>query len=102
MRLVGVRLKLKVKLKKSKNKYRISNNRNRLKNIFYITRGTIIGLQLINIGFGNVVSANRVISIVASESAPIKSIIIVAIDSNKLVIATYVIRTREVILTHRD
>src|SRR5699024_2475275 len=102
MRLVGVRLKLKVKLEKSKNKYRISNNRNRLKNIFYITRGTIMGLQLINIGFGNVVSENRVISIVAPESAPIKRIITVARDSNKLVDATYGRRTRAVIITDSD
>lgn len=32
-------------------------------------------MQLINIGFGNMVSANRVISIVSPESAPIKRII---------------------------
>ncbi|MDJ0567196.1 MAG: DUF370 domain-containing protein, partial [Microcystis sp. M49629_WE12] len=32
-------------------------------------------IQLINIGFGNIVSANRVIAIVSPESAPIKRII---------------------------
>jgi hypothetical protein len=57
---------------------------------------------LINIGFGNVVSANRVISIVSPESAPIKRIITVARDKNKLVDATYGRRTRAVIVTDSD
>lgn len=61
-----------------------------------------MGLQLINIGFGNVVSANRVISIVAPESAPVKRIITVARDENKLVDATYGRRTRAVIITDSD
>ncbi|HEX6593881.1 MAG TPA: DUF370 domain-containing protein [Bacillota bacterium] len=61
-----------------------------------------MGLQLINIGFGNVVSANRVISIVSPESAPIKRIIAVARESNKLVDATYGRRTRAVIITDSD
>lgn len=58
-----------------------------------------VGLQLINIGFGNVVSATRIISIVSPESAPIKRVIIVARDSNKLIDATYGRRTRAVIIT---
>lgn len=58
-----------------------------------------MGLQLINIGFGNVVSANRIISIVSPESAPIKRIITVARDDNKLIDATYGRRTRAVIIT---
>ena len=61
-----------------------------------------MGLQLINIGFGNVVSANRIISIVSPESAPIKRIITVARDTNKLVDATYGRRTRAVIITDCD
>jgi len=61
-----------------------------------------MGLQLINIGFGNVVSANRVISIVAPESAPVKRIISVARDRNKLIDATYGRRTRAVIITDSD
>jgi extracellular matrix regulatory protein A len=47
-------------------------------------------IQLINIGFGNIVSANRVVAIVSPESAPIKRIIIDA---------TYGRRTRAVIIT---
>jgi len=59
-------------------------------------------LALINIGFGNVVSANRIISIVSPESAPIKRIITVARDGNKLIDATYGRRTRAVIITDSD
>ncbi|TXL67628.1 DUF370 domain-containing protein [Cerasibacillus terrae] len=61
-----------------------------------------MGLQLINIGFGNVISANRVISIVSPESAPIKRIITVARDNDKLIDATYGRRTRAVIITDSD
>ncbi len=58
-----------------------------------------MALQLINIGFGNVVSANRIISIVSPESAPIKRIIQVARENNHLIDATYGRRTRAVIIT---
>lgn len=58
-----------------------------------------MGLQLINIGFGNVVSASRIISIVSPESAPIKRIVTIAKDGNKLIDATYGRRTRAVIIT---
>ncbi|MDX8045000.1 DUF370 domain-containing protein [Gracilibacillus sp. S3-1-1] len=61
-----------------------------------------MSLKLINIGFGNVVSANRIISIVSPESAPIKRIITVARENNKLVDATYGRRTRAVIITDSD
>ena len=56
-------------------------------------------IQLINIGFGNIVSANRVIAIVSPESAPIKRIISEARDRGQLVDATYGRRTRAVIIT---
>lgn len=56
-------------------------------------------VQLINIGFGNIVSANRVIAIVSPESAPIKRIINDARDRGQLVDATYGRRTRAVIIT---
>ncbi|MEQ6375270.1 DUF370 domain-containing protein [Bacillaceae bacterium S4-13-58] len=61
-----------------------------------------MSIKLINIGFGNVVSANRIISIVSPESAPIKRIITVARENNKLVDATYGRRTRAVIITDSD
>ncbi|MDR0978883.1 MAG: DUF370 domain-containing protein [Lachnospiraceae bacterium] len=55
-------------------------------------------MQLINIGFGNIVSANRIISIVSPESAPIKRIVQEAKDTKMAVDATYGRRTRAVII----
>ncbi len=55
-------------------------------------------IKLINIGFGNIVSANRVIAIVSPESAPIKRIITDAREGDKLIDATYGRRTRAVII----
>ena len=55
-------------------------------------------MQLINIGFGNIVSANRIIAIVSPESAPIKRIIQDAKDNKTVVDATYGRRTRAVII----
>ena len=56
-------------------------------------------IQLINIGFGNIVSANRIVAIVSPESAPIKRLITEARDRGQLVDATYGRRTRAVIIT---
>ena len=56
-------------------------------------------IVLINIGFGNMVSANRVIAIVSPESAPIKRAISEARDDGLLIDATYGRRTRAVIIT---
>lgn len=55
-------------------------------------------MQLINIGFGNIVSAERMVSIVSPESAPIKRIIQEAKDSKMAIDATYGRRTRSVII----
>ncbi len=59
-------------------------------------------IKLINIGFGNIVSANRIIAIVSPESAPIKRIIQEARDQGSLIDATYGRRTRAVIVTDSD
>ena len=59
-------------------------------------------MKLINIGFGNMVSANRMIAIVSPESAPIKRIIQEARDRGMLIDATYGRRTRAVIVTDSD
>ena len=59
-------------------------------------------MKLINIGFGNMVSANRLIAIVSPESAPIKRIIQEARDKGYLVDATYGRRTRAVIIMDSD
>ena len=55
-------------------------------------------MRLINIGFGNIVAANRIIAIVSPESAPIKRIIQEAREKGVLVDATYGRRTRAVII----
>ncbi|KRT75880.1 MAG: hypothetical protein XU14_C0086G0006 [Armatimonadetes bacterium CSP1-3] len=55
--------------------------------------------RLINIGFGNIVAANRVIAIVAPDSAPVKRIIQEARDRGTLIDATYGRRTRAVVIT---
>lgn len=55
-------------------------------------------MKLINIGFGNMVSANRLVAIVGPESAPIKRIIQDVRDRGQLIDATYGRRTRAVIV----
>ena len=55
-------------------------------------------MKLINIGFGNMVSASRVIAIVSPESAPIKRIIQDVRDRGQLIDATYGRRTRAVVI----
>ena len=59
-------------------------------------------MKLINIGFGNMVSASRIITIVSPESAPIKRIIQDARDNGVLIDATYGRRTRAVIIMDSD
>ncbi len=52
-------------------------------------------LKLVNIGFGNIVVANRIVAIVSPESAPIKRIIQEAREEGLLIDATYGRRTRQ-------
>ena len=59
-------------------------------------------MKLINIGFGNMVSASRLVAIVSPESAPIKRIMQDAKEQGTLIDATYGRRTRAVILTASD
>lgn len=59
-------------------------------------------IHLINVGFGNIVSANRVIAIVGPDSSPIKRMIAKARDEGLLVDATHGRRTRAVIITDAD
>ncbi|MBP3299988.1 MAG: DUF370 domain-containing protein [Clostridia bacterium] len=56
-------------------------------------------MQLINIGFGNVVSVNRIVAIISPDSSPIKRLVQDARDKGSLVDATYGRRTRAVIIT---
>ncbi len=61
-----------------------------------------IGPVLINIGFGNVVSASRVIAIVTPGSSPMKRLREEAKKRGKLVDATEGRRTRSIIVTDSD
>ena len=55
-------------------------------------------MQLVNIGFGNVVSANKIVSIVSPEAAPIKRIIQEAKDTKVAIDAPCGRRTRAVLI----
>ncbi len=59
-------------------------------------------MKLVNIGFGNMVSAERMVAIVSPESAPIKRIIADAKEKGCLIDATHGRRTRAVIITDSD
>ena len=55
-------------------------------------------MQLVNIGFGNVVSANKIVAIVSPEAAPIKRIIQESKDEKTAIDATCGRRTRAVLI----
>lgn len=59
-------------------------------------------MKLVNIGFGNMVSANRMVAIVSPESAPIKRIIQDAKERGTLIDATHGRRTRAVVIMDSD
>ena len=59
-------------------------------------------MKLINIGFGNMVSASRLVAIVSPESAPIKRMVQEARERGTLIDATYGRRTRAVIVMDSD
>ena len=59
-------------------------------------------MKLINIGFGNMVAAGRLIAIVSPDSAPIKRMVQEARDRGVLIDATYGRRTRAVLIMDND
>ena len=59
-------------------------------------------MKLVNIGFGNMVSAERLVAIVSPDSAPIKRIVQEAKEKGTLIDATHGRRTRAVIITDSD
>lgn len=59
-------------------------------------------MKLINIGFGNMVSANKLVAIVSPDSAPIKRIISEAKEKGNLIDATFGRKTRAVVVTDSD
>ncbi len=59
-------------------------------------------MKFINIGYGNIVSAQRIVAIVSPDSAPIRRLIQESTDKGKVINATYGRRTRAVIITDSD
>ena len=59
-------------------------------------------MKLINIGFGSMIAANRLLAIVAPDSAPIKRVIQEARDRGMLIDASYGRKTKAVILMDTD
>ena len=59
-------------------------------------------MKLVNIGFGNLINADRVISIVSPESAPVKRIVQKSKDAGTLIDATHGRKTKSVIITDTD
>ena len=59
-------------------------------------------MKLINIGFGNMVAAGRLVAIVSPESAPIKRIVQDAKERGTLIDGTYGRRTRAVLIMDSD
>ncbi len=55
--------------------------------------------KLVNVGFGNVVNANKIISIISPEAAPIKRMVQTAKDNGMAIDATCGRRTKAVIVT---
>ena len=59
-------------------------------------------MKLINIGFGSMIAANRLLAIVAPDSAPIKRVIQEARERSMLIDASYGRKTKSVILMDTD
>ena len=59
-------------------------------------------MKLINIGFGNMISASRLVAVVSPDSAPIKSMVQEARERGNLIDASYGRRTRAVLITDSD
>jgi regulator of extracellular matrix RemA (YlzA/DUF370 family) len=60
------------------------------------------GTVLINVGFGNVVSASRVIAVVSPGSSPMKRLREEASERGKLIDATQGRKTRSIVVTDSD
>ena len=59
-------------------------------------------MKFINIGFGNIVSADRIIAVVSPESSPVKRIIQDSRDKGMLIDATFGRRTRAVLISDSE
>ena len=59
-------------------------------------------MKLINIGFGNMVSAQRLLTVISPDSAPVKRLIQEARDRGMLIDASYGRKTRSVLIMDTD
>lgn len=59
-------------------------------------------MRLINIGFGNMIAAERIVAVVSPDSAPVKRLVQEARDARRVVDATQGRRTRAVVITDSD
>ena len=59
-------------------------------------------MKMINIGFGNMISASRLVAVVSPDSAPIKRMVQEARERGNLIDASYGRRTRAVLITDSD
>ena len=59
-------------------------------------------MKLINIGFGNMISASRLVAVVSPDSEPIKRMVQEARERGNLIDASYGRRTRAVLITDSD
>ena len=57
-----------------------------------------MAFSLINIGFGNMAAANRIMALISPESAPVKRIVQDSRDRGQLIDATYGRKTRAVLI----
>ncbi len=59
-------------------------------------------MKLVNIGFGNMISAERVVAVVSPESAPVKRMVQEAKDKGNLIDASHGRKTKAVLITDSD
>ena len=59
-------------------------------------------MKLINIGYGNLVNADRIVAVVSPESAPVKRMIVTAKENGSLIDASCGKKTKAVIMTHSN
>lgn len=59
----------------------------------------MVSIRMVSVGFGNIVSANRIVAMVSPESAPVRRVVQEARDQGMLIDATHGRRTRAVIVT---
>lgn len=59
-------------------------------------------MKLINIGYGSMVSVERLVAVVSPDSAPIKRMIVEAREAGRLIDATYGRKTRAVLVCDSD